>query len=205
MEQKLQSGQSQGTKQGGIGVGNVRQRLNLIYGEDATFTIGNRPEGGVMVCANHSSMLDPLLIAVAFGRNEHLRFMAKKELFTVPVVGKLITGAEAFPVDRGNNDLSAIRTALRFLKSGCKVMLFPEGTRVSADDAVAAKNGAISLASRTGVPVVPVYLGREKRLFRKTELVIGEPYLLGRIPREEYEMRAGELMDKIYELGTETV
>ena len=49
MEQKLQSGQSQGTKQGGIGVGNVRQRLNLIYGEDASFTIGNRPEGGVVV------------------------------------------------------------------------------------------------------------------------------------------------------------
>ena len=165
----------------------------------------NIPEGGAMVCANHSSMLDPLLIALAFGSNEHLRFMAKKELFTVPVVGKVITGAEAFPVDRGNNDLSAIRTALRFLKGGCKVMLFPEGTRVSADDAVAAKNGAISLASRTGVPLVPVYLGREKRLFRKTELVIGEPYLLGRIPREEYEMRAGELMDKIYGLGTETV
>ena len=49
MEQKLQSGQAEGTKQGGIGVGNVRQRLNLIYGEDAQFTIGNRPEGGVIV------------------------------------------------------------------------------------------------------------------------------------------------------------
>lgn len=49
MEQKLQSGQTEGTKQGGIGVGNVRQRLNLIYGEDAQFTIGNRPEGGVIV------------------------------------------------------------------------------------------------------------------------------------------------------------
>lgn len=49
MEQKLQSGQLEGGKQGGIGVGNVRQRLKLIYGEDAVFTIGNRPEGGVMV------------------------------------------------------------------------------------------------------------------------------------------------------------
>lgn len=165
----------------------------------------NIPEGGAMVCANHSSMLDPLLIALAFGRNEHLRFMAKKELFSVPVVGKIITGAEAFPVDRGNNDLGAIRTALRFLKSGCKVMLFPEGTRVSEDDAVAAKNGAISLASRTGVPIVPVYLGREKRLFRKTELVIGTPYILGRVARDQYDELAGELMGKIYELGTKTV
>lgn len=49
MEQKLQSAQVEGTKQGGIGVGNVRQRLHLIYGDDADFTIGNRPEGGVMV------------------------------------------------------------------------------------------------------------------------------------------------------------
>lgn len=49
MEKKLQSGQSEGTKQGGVGIGNVRQRLNLIYGDDAQFTIGNRPEGGVMV------------------------------------------------------------------------------------------------------------------------------------------------------------
>ena len=49
MERKLQSGRTEETKQGGIGVGNVRQRLNLIYGEDASFTIGNRPEGGVMV------------------------------------------------------------------------------------------------------------------------------------------------------------
>lgn len=49
MEQKLQTGQVEGTKQGGIGVGNVRQRLRLIYGDNASFTIGNRPEGGVVV------------------------------------------------------------------------------------------------------------------------------------------------------------
>lgn len=162
------------------------------------------PEGAAMVCANHSSLLDPLLVALAFGKSEHLHFMAKKELFSVPVIGKIIVNAEAFPVDRGSNDLGAIRTAFRYLKTGCKVMLFPEGTRVSQDDAVAAKSGAVQLASRAKVPVVPVYVPRKKRIFRRTPIVIGPPYQIEHTGREGLEPLSEQLMEKIYELKAES-
>lgn len=165
----------------------------------------NIPEGSAMVCANHSSLLDPLLVALAFGKLEHLHFMAKKELFSVPVIGKIIANAEAFPVDRGHNDLGAIRTAMRYLKNGCKVMLFPEGTRVSADDAVAAKSGAILLASRTKAPIVPVYVPRKKHIFRKTPIVIGTPYYVTQSGRDEAGALSRQLMEKIYELKSEQV
>lgn len=164
----------------------------------------NIPEGAAMVCANHSSLLDPLLVALAFGKQQHLHFMAKKELFGIPVIGKIIANAEAFPVDRSSNDLGAIRTAMRYLKTACKVMLFPEGTRVSEDDAVAAKSGAIRLASRAKVPIVPVYVPRKKRMFRKTPIVIGKPYYIEQAGRDEFEALSGQLMDKIYELKAES-
>ena len=163
----------------------------------------NIPEGAAMVCANHSSNLDPLQIALAFGKQEHLHFMAKQELFKIPIIGRVIANAESFPVDRSSNDLSAIRTAMRFLKNSCKVMLFPEGTRVSEDDAVAAKTGAIRLAARAKVPIVPVYIPRKKHIFRKTPIAIGEPYYIENIGRDDFEMLSEQLMEKIYELKTE--
>jgi 1-acyl-sn-glycerol-3-phosphate acyltransferase len=134
------------------------------------------PEGAAIVCAPHSSYVDAVLLAYALGKKHILRFMAKAELFSVPVIGWVMRKCGAFPVHRDSSDINAIRTALKYLKKGEKVMIFPEGTRVAEDDAVTAKSGAVRLAMKTGVPIVPVYLPRKKKLFSKVCVRIGEPF-----------------------------
>ena len=123
----------------------------------------NIPEGPALVCANHSNLVDPLLLAGAFGKRHFMHFMAKLELSAVPVVGAVLRSCGVYFVDRGRQDIDAIRNTMRFLKRGEKVCMFPEGTRTSEDNSVEAKTGAVRIASRMKVPIVPVYIPRRKR------------------------------------------
>jgi len=177
----------------------VRAICKVIY---PTRIIGveNIPEGAAIVCSTHSNYIDPLLLAIAFGGNDLIHFMGKKELFKIPLLRGLMRALGAFPVDRGTSDITSIKTAMRFLKDGEKVGIFPEGTRASEDEEADAKTGAIRLASKMKVPVVPVYLTRGKVIFRKVDLIIGTPYYITGEKRGEYETLSQELMSKIYEL-----
>lgn len=84
-------------------------------------------EGGVVLCSNHISLLDPPAIGIMLDRK--VRFMAKAELFDVPVLGKIINGLGAFPVKRGGVGKETIRTAFNLLRDGDIMGIFPEGTR----------------------------------------------------------------------------
>ncbi|HHU23167.1 MAG TPA: 1-acyl-sn-glycerol-3-phosphate acyltransferase [Clostridiales bacterium] len=165
------------------------------------------PEGAAIVCAPHSSYVDAVLLALALGKKHILRFMAKAELFSVPVIGWVMRKCGAFGVNRGSSDINAIRTAIKYLKNGEKIMIFPEGTRVASDDAVAAKSGAVRLASKLGVPIVPVYLPRNKKVFSRVHIRIGEPFRIDAADKANtnYSELAEKLMSKIYELKPETV
>jgi len=164
----------------------------------------NIPEGPAIICANHSNYIDPILIAYAFTKKHWIHFMAKIELFKIPVLGWILRKIGTFPVDRGSADIGSIRTAMRYLKEGAKVMIFPEGTRVSADDAVAAKSGAVRLASKLKVPIIPVHIPRGKKIFRRVLLIIGKPYQVT-ASAGEYDSAAGELMHRIGELSKTAV
>ncbi len=163
------------------------------------------PEGAAVVCGNHTSLSDPLFVTFAMGRRHQLRTMAKAELMRVPVLGWLLGKAGIFGVERGKADVGAIKTAIKFLKSGEKILLFPEGTRVKSGEDSAAKTGAAMLAIRTGVPILPVYVPEKKNWFRFTTVVIGEPYFpeVGgtRAGAEEYRAVAEDLMERIQALG----
>lgn len=165
----------------------------------------NIPEGGVLICANHTALSDPLFIVFAFHRNHPLRVMAKAELIRVPILGWLLNKAGVFGVERGKSDIGAIKQAMRFLKSGDKLLLFPEGTRMKEDSEGEAKTGAAMLAVRTGVPILPVYVPRKKRWFARTPVVIGKPYYPEasgkRATSEEYQAIAEDLMARIRKLG----
>ena len=163
------------------------------------------PEGGCLICANHSHALDPLFLAVGITKKHYLHFMCKKELMSVPIVGWWIRRVGSFAVDRSGGDINAIRTAMRLLKNGEKVMIFPEGTRSDTDDAVAAKTGAIRLAARLHVPIVPVYIPREKKLFHKVVVRVGEPYYVdcANGDHEAFAAEAEALMDRISALHRE--
>ena len=162
------------------------------------------PEGGAVLCANHNNAVDPILIALALPKDAGLRFMAKMELFQNPFLKWLFLKLGAFPVDRKNNDVTAMKTAMRCLQNGEKLMLFPEGTRVKSEGDVAAKGGAVMFATRTGVPMIPIYCGGREKFFRRSTIVFGEPYLpqaAGRRPTaEETRQFADELLHRIYSL-----
>jgi len=163
------------------------------------------PEGGALVCPNHTCLSDPIFVVFALGRKNRLRFLAKSELMRVPVLGWILSKVGVFGVERGKSDVSAIKQALKVLKGGEKLLIFPEGTRSRQGDGGEAKTGAAMLALRTGVPVVPVYIPREKKWFRRTPVIIGEPFTPEvegkRATSEDYRAVAEEIMARVRALG----
>jgi 1-acyl-sn-glycerol-3-phosphate acyltransferase len=113
-------------------------------------------QGPVLLVANHSSFLDPPLVGGVTPRQ--VTFMAKAELFQVPLLGTLIRHLNACPVRREGADASALRTALRVLQDGGVLLIFPEGTRGPEGTLREAKAGAGMLAVLSGAPVVPVHV-----------------------------------------------
>ena len=178
--------------------------VRLIYPLDVQ-GIENLTDEAVVLCPNHSSALDPVLLAASLRYDVPLRIMAKKQLLDVPVVGWFLGKMGAFGVDRGNSDIGAIKTAIRSLREGYKLMIFPEGTRVKEGEAVDAKGGAAMIAIRSGVRMQPVYIATKKRMFRKTKIVFGpvyEPVYTGKKgTAEEYQANVEEIMRQVKELG----
>ena len=128
--------------------------------------------------------------------------MGKDELFHIPVVGFLLRKLGVFPVKRGGNDLTAMKTAIRSLNEGKRLLVFPEGTRVDSREESAAKGGVTVMATRTNTPMVPVYCGEKHKFLRKTTIVFGEPYspvIAGRrATAEENRQASEEILRRIY-------
>ncbi|BCG59941.1 lysophospholipid acyltransferase family protein [Paenibacillus sp. URB8-2] len=137
-------------------------------------TIGreNIPEeGGVLLCGNHTSLLDPMTMGIKLKRK--VNYMAKAELFNIPVLGQLVRQLGAFPVKRGGVSKESIKTALNLLRSGQVMGIFPEGTRNS--DSGIAKKGAATFALRSGAAVVPAAIIGHYKPFRRMVVVYGAP------------------------------
>lgn len=111
-------------------------------------------EGALVVVANHGSHLDPPLLGHALGRP--VAFMAKAELFRVPLLGPIIRACGAYPVARGASDREAIRTATDRLEEGWATGVFIDGTRQANGRVNDPQPGAALLAARAGVPLLPV-------------------------------------------------
>jgi 1-acyl-sn-glycerol-3-phosphate acyltransferase len=155
-------------------------------------------EGPVLLVANHSSLLDPPLVGGASPRR--LSFLAKAELFRIPLFGGLIRRLGARPLRREGADSAALRAALRVLKDGGALLVFPEGTRGEEGLLRPAKPGAGMLAVLGGAPVVPVYISgsgrvwpRGRRLPRpgRVTVTFGPPFSIARgggaSKRDDYE------------------
>lgn len=118
--------------------------------------------GGVLMVANHLHNADPILLQIAAPRPIH--FMAKRELFGLPLIGAVIRRVGAFPVDRGRADRGALRAAESRLAQGVAVGMFPEGTRSRERRLQPALPGAALVALRAGVPILPVAITGSERL-----------------------------------------
>lgn len=150
--------------------------------------IENLPaEGACIICPNHISLRDPILIAAIAGR--HLRFMGKSELFETKFkwFTKFLYGLGAFPVARGDADLSAIRHSLNILKEGHCLLIFGQGTRRRKEDTEEPpmNTGVALLALRSKTPVIPVYIKPPYRIFRRTHIYIGKPLDFSEIRRAD--------------------
>lgn len=163
------------------------------------------PEGGCLICPNHASGWDPILVALALPRDSGVVFMAKEQLFRTPLLSWLLRKLGAFPVRRGGNDLTAMKTAIKSLQDGKRLLIFPEGTRVDHPGEAEAKGGVTVMSTRTGAPIVPVYCGGKHKFLRRTTVVFGTPYspvIAGRRPtQEENRQAAEELLRRIYALS----
>lgn len=162
------------------------------------------PAGAAIICANHSGASDPFYMAYAVPARDQLCLMAKQELFKNRILAFILYHIGTFPVNRGAADMTAMKRAMECLKSGKKLGIFPEGTRTSADGEVSPKSGAIRLAEKMRVPIVPMYIPRKKKFFRINPIIVGEPIKIAgerRLTHEEQEQKAEELMARITELG----
>jgi 1-acyl-sn-glycerol-3-phosphate acyltransferase len=149
-----------------------------IYGAD------NVPKSGpLIIVANHASDFDPPILSASVRRP--VSYMAKEELFQVPVLKQAIRLYGAYPVKRGSADRSAIREALKQLEEGWAVGIFLQGSRTADGRIPKPKIGAALIAAKAQVPLLPVSLWGTHRIFVKGSPVprpvpltirIGEPF-----------------------------
>ncbi len=130
-------------------------------------------KGPVIFCCNHISNLDPPLLAISTKRKVH--FMAKAELFRIPILGGLLQRLGTFPVKRGAGDRQALKKAIQLLKDGHTVGIFPEGTRSKTGEMGQFHVGAALIALKGRAPIVPVAICGSYRLFRPVKIVYGAP------------------------------
>lgn len=127
-----------------------------------------------IIVGNHRSMLDVVPAAVATDRPVH--FIAKKELWDSKMGKWFAEKCECIPVTRDGGDVRAMMQAMKYLKNGENVCIFPEGTRNKTEEPfLPFKSGAAALAIRTKTPIIPVVQCKQMKPFRKSHILYGEP------------------------------
>lgn len=171
----------------------VKTALSPLYRFEVIGAENFPKDGGILLCANHIHALDPPVVGMTAPRTVH--FMAKEELFKLPVLGPILPQVNAFPVKRGMSDREALRMALKILKGGDVVGLFPEGTR--STDGVLKKglSGAGFFALRGNADVVPCAIIGPYKMWRKVKVVYGEPLRME--PFRERKASADEVTEEI--------
>ena len=168
----------------------------------------NIPEGGAIVVANHTAMMDVLVLEAASPRQ--IRFMAKKELFKIPLLSSLITALGAYPVDRGGADIKSLKRTFSMINDGDLIGIFPQGTRVPYADPRESeiKGGIGMIAYHAKATIVPAFIDAEKgktTAFRKNHVIFGKPISFEELGfegggRGEYQRVANLIFDKVCEL-----
>ncbi|MEQ8832887.1 MAG: lysophospholipid acyltransferase family protein [Miltoncostaeaceae bacterium] len=131
-------------------------------------------EGPVLIVCNHISQADPPIIGVAaLPRRSY--YMAKIELFRIPVLRRIVRGLGAFPVDRGASDRRALRLAREILGRGDQMLMFPEGTRRTDGALRPGLPGAGTLGLVPGVTVIPAAIWGSHRFMRRVRVAFGPP------------------------------
>ena len=163
-------------------------------------------EGAAILAANHTSLWDAPVLLPSIKRP--MRTMGKAELFDNKLLGFFLRMAGAFPVKRGTNDITAIKTAIKTLKNGEIFTIFPTGTRSKNNENAEAKAGVALIASKSGAPVIPVVIRGGYKLFHKVTIYVGKPLYVKnenntKPSGDELKIYADAILTKINSLGAE--
>lgn len=168
-------------------------------------------EGGVLLCPNHLAAVDVISIGAVCQRQ--ITCIAKKELFSIPVLGGLIKALGAVKIDRGGADVGAIKAAVASIEKGKTVVIFPQGHRCPGVNLASTqiRHGAGLIAYYAKCDVVPVCInikGGKYSLFRRTEIIYGKPIKYSELGftgggRDEYAAATEKIFSRVIELGTQ--
>lgn len=161
----------------GFARGLVKLYYRIVFRVKAEGLENLEPGRNYVVCPNHKSLNDPPLLGTCVKTS--LRFMAKEELFENKLFGALIRVLGAFPVKRGEGDLAALKAAIKLLKDGENLVIFPEGARSPKEHLHKGKSGAVLIAVKAGVDIVPVGICGTYKPFTKMTVRFGKPIRLG--------------------------
>ncbi len=159
--------------------------------------------GKCVVCPNHSTIFDPFWV---YFKSKDMWIMAKAELFKNKIMAALLKAYNVFPIKRGQRDASSLLHSINVIENNdnAKLLIFPEGTRIKKDkERGRAKVGPVYIASKAGVPIIPVHITKNPKLFSKVVVVFGEPIVLPENvhdTKEEMQKYSDIVLDKIYEL-----
>lgn len=137
--------------------------------------IGNEnlpAEGGAIMCMNHISLLDPVLVACGV-KHRHINFMAKAELFKLKPVAAFFKALGVIPVNRGKSDMGALRASMAVCSNGHVLGIFSQGHR-DKTGSLEMEAGVALIALRTKTAVIPVRISGNHRLFHRVYIHIGE-------------------------------
>ena len=127
-------------------------------------------EGSLIICPNHKSNFDPPFIAISIPRPIH--FIGKNQLFKNRFLRFILNKIQVIPLNRGHNDFVAIKRALKVLKDGKVLGIFPEEKRVKEVSLKNFEKGAGLLAIKSNTNILPIYIDSKYKLFRRTNIVI---------------------------------
>jgi 1-acyl-sn-glycerol-3-phosphate acyltransferase len=191
----------------------VRPILYVFY-QERIYGAENVPlKGNLIVVSNHASDFDPLIVGSCMSRP--VAFMAKEELFKIPVLSQSITAFGAYPVKRGAGDRGAIRAAIASIEEGWATGIFLQGTRTFDGRVTEPKLGAAMIAVKTQAPFLPISVwGTERilpkgkkfpKLFQPVTVRIGKlippPNASDRASLEAYTEKCATAINDLHALG----
>ncbi len=170
----------------------------------------NRPKGKAILCCNHRSNWDITLYIL--NTKKKVKILAKKELFKNKLFGAILKNFGAIEIDREANDINAIKLCIKALKEDKQLFIFPEGTRLKDESQILGeiKSGLALIAIKTKTPIVPIWVEKKPRLFRRSVYRIGEPYELSefygvKLDEETLKKADAIVREKMLELREQSV
>lgn len=156
-----------------------------------------------IVCPNHSNTVEPAWIYAA---TSDLYIMAKAELFEKKIWNKIFSYFDVFPIRRGEHDIKSLMHAINLFKNveKRKLLIFPEGERLKKEvDRTPAKIGPVYIASKANIPIVPVYITKNAKVFGRVNVIFDKPINIPKDigkDKEKIKQFSNEMMDNIYKL-----